>query len=255
MSETFRARLRRGDRLIGPLITLPSPDVADLLSRIGFDYLWIDLEHSSLNIAQAQTLIQAAGGRCPTLVRVPENSESWIKKALDTGCDGVVIPQIHSAAEAREAVASCLYPPAGRRGAGISRAQGYGLSFGDYVAAANDSLAIILQIEHTDAVNDIQGILQVPGVSALLIGPYDLSGSMGLLGQVNHPRVMNAVEKVRQASKAAGVPIGIYANDNESACAALDRGFTLIALASDVAYLIRAAKAALAAVSDAGKAE
>lgn len=247
MSDTFRARLCRGDRLIGPLITLPSPDVADLLSRIGFDYLWIDLEHSPINISQAQTLIQATAGRCPTVVRVPENSEAWIKKALDTGCDGIVIPQIHSAAEARSAVESCLYPPAGRRGAGITRAHGYGLAFGDYVASANDSLAVILQVEHTDAVNDIQGILTTPGVSALLVGPYDLSGSMGLLGQVNHPRVAGAVEKVRQASLAAHMPIGIYTGDADGARAALDHGFTLIALASDVAYIINGARTALAA--------
>lgn len=250
MPDCFRTRLRRGDRLIGPVVTLSSPDVADLLSRIGFDYLWLDIEHSSMGISQAQVLIQAAGGRCPCIVRVPENSEAWIKKALDTGCDGVVIPQIRSAAEARAAVASCLYPPAGHRGAGISRAQGYGLAFGEYVAWANENLAIIVQIEHTDAVNDIQGILATPGISALLVGPYDLSGSMGLLGEVTHPRVTGAVEKVRRAAQAAGMPIGIYAGGSDGAREALGQGFTLIALASDVAYLINGATTALAATRD-----
>ncbi len=250
MPDSFRTRLRRGDRLIGPVVTLSSPDVADLLSRIGFDYLWLDIEHSSMGISQAQVLIQAAGGRCPCIVRVPENSEAWIKKALDTGCDGVVIPQIRSAAEARAAVASCLYPPAGHRGAGISRAQGYGLAFGEYVAWANENLAIIVQIEHTDAVNDIQGILATPGISALLVGPYDLSGSMGLLGEVTHPRVTGAVEKVRRAAQAAGMPIGIYAGGSDGAREALGQGFTLIALASDVAYLINGAATALTATRD-----
>lgn len=246
MSDTFRARLRRGDQLIGAVVTLASPDVADLLSRMGFDYLWLDVEHSAMGISQAQMLIQAAGGRCPCIVRVPENSEAWIKKALDTGCDGVMIPQIRSAAEARAAVAACLYPPAGQRGAGVSRAQGYGLSFSEYVARANADLAIIVQIEHTDAVDDIQGILATPGLTALLIGPYDLSGSMGLLGQVTHPRVIDAVERVRRAALAAGMPIGIYTDGADAARAAFDQGFALVALASDVAYLIDGARRALA---------
>ncbi|OQA38633.1 MAG: 5-keto-4-deoxy-D-glucarate aldolase [Chloroflexi bacterium ADurb.Bin325] len=246
MSDTFRARLRRGDQLIGAVVTLASPDVADLLSRMGFDYLWLDVEHSAMGISQAQMLIQAAGGRCPCIVRVPENSEAWIKKALDTGCDGVMIPQIRSAAEARAAVAACLYPPAGQRGAGVSRAQGYGLSFSEYVARANADLAIIVQIEHTDAVDDIQGILATPGLTALLVGPYDLSGSMGLLGQVTHPRVIDAVERVRRAALAAGMPIGIYTDGADAARAAFDQGFALVALASDVAYLIDGARRALA---------
>lgn len=246
MSDTFRARLRRGDQLIGAVVTLASPDVADLLSRMGFDYLWLDVEHSAMGISQAQMLIQAAGGRCPCIVRVPENSEAWIKKALDTGCDGVMIPQIRSAAEARAAVAACLYPPAGQRGAGVSRAQGYGLSFSEYVARANADLAIIVQIEHTDAVDDIQDILATPDLTALLVGPYDLSGSMGLLGQVTHPRVIDAVERVRRAALAAGMPIGIYTDGADAARAAFDQGFALVALASDVAYLIDGARRALA---------
>ena len=121
MTRSFKQRLQAGDTLLGPILSLPCTDVADLLSRVGFDYLWIDLEHSPMDVGDAQMLIQAAGERCPCIIRVPEVSEAWIKKALDTGCDGIVIPQIRSAAEARAAVAWCQYPPAGRRGAASTR--------------------------------------------------------------------------------------------------------------------------------------
>jgi len=161
MNHSFKARLGN-ETLIGPIISLPCADVADLLSRVGFDYLWIDLEHSPMDVTDAQILIQAAGGRCPCIIRVPEVSEAWIKKALDTGCDGIVIPQIRSAAEARAAVAWCQYPPQGRRGAAATRAHGFGLNFSEYVATANQDLAIILQVEHIDAVNQIDEILQTP---------------------------------------------------------------------------------------------
>lgn len=246
MKETFKARLHAHETLIGPLISLPAPDVSDLLSRAGFDYLWIDLEHSPLDVAHAQAHIQAAGSRCPCIIRVPEASEAWIKKALDTGCDGVIIPQIRSAAEARAAVAWCLYPPAGRRGAGPTRAHGWGLAFGEYVTTANDALAIILQIEHIDAANDIEAILQTPGVAALFVGPYDLSGSLGLLGQVNHPQVQEAIDRVIAACRAAGMPLGLYVGDAAGARAAIARGFSMIALASDAGLLLAGAQAALA---------
>lgn len=250
MTPSFKTRLVKGEILIGPLVTLPAPDVTDLLSRVGFDYLWIDLEHSAMDISQAQAHIQAAGDRCPCLIRVPENSEAWIKKALDTGCDGVIIPQIRSAAEARAAVAWCKYPPAGRRGAGPTRAHGWGLSFGDYVATANETLTIILQIEHIDAVNDIEAILAVPGITALFVGPYDLSGSLGLLGQVSHPRVQEAIDRVIVACRSAQMPLGLYVGDAAGARAGIARGFTMIALGSDAGLLLGAAQTSLAAARE-----
>jgi 2-keto-3-deoxy-L-rhamnonate aldolase RhmA len=245
MADTFKARLRNGT-LIGPILSFPCADVADLLSRVGFDYLWIDLEHSPMSVTDAQTLIQAAGGRCPCLIRVPEVSEAWIKKALDTGCDGIIIPQIRSAAEARAAVAWCQYPPQGRRGAAMTRAHGYGLSFTEYVAAANEEIAVVLQIEHIDAVNDIDAILQTPGVAALFVGPFDLSGSMGLLGQINHPEVQAAINQVIAAGEAAEMPLGLFVVDGASASTAIARGFRMIALGTDSSFLLEAARTALA---------
>lgn len=247
MTLSFKKMLQAGAPVVGPILSLPCPDVADLLSRVGFDYLWIDLEHSPMDIGDAQMLIQAAGERCPCIIRVPEVSEAWIKKALDTGCDGIVIPQIRSAAEARAAVSWCQYPALGRRGAAMTRAHAFGLSFGEYVGRANDDLAIILQVEHIDAVNDIGAILQTPGVAALFVGPFDLSGSMGLLGQVAHADVQAAIRRVVQAGTAAGMPLGLFVANPAAAPAAIRQGFTMIAVGTDAGYLLSAAQTALAA--------
>ena len=248
--DNLKKRLKSGETLIGPILIIPSPDVAEIMALVGFDYLWIDLEHGPGDIIQAQALIQAVGGRCPCVIRVPENKEVWIKKALDTGCDGVVVPQVRTAAEAQEAVACCLYPPEGRRGAGAGRAQGYGMTFQDYVAKANETVVIIIQIEHADAVRNIDEILAVPGIDAVLIGPFDLSGSLGLLGQITHPRVQEAIETVRSLciqrhSLEARVPLGIYAVDAQAARGAIAGGFTLIALNTDAGWLAKGARQAL----------
>jgi 2-keto-3-deoxy-L-rhamnonate aldolase RhmA len=247
MTPSFKQRLQAGEIVAGPILSLPCPDVADLLSRVGFDYLWIDLEHSPMDIGDAQMLIQAAGERCPCIVRVPEVSEAWIKKALDTGCDGIVIPQIRSAAEARAAIAWCHYPPMGRRGAASTRAHAFGLTFTDYVGRANEDVAIILQVEHIDAVNDIEAMLSTPGITALFVGPFDLSGSMGLLGQVEHAEVQAAIARVVSAGLAAGMPLGLYVANPTGAPAAIRQGFRMIALGTDASYLLTAGQAALAA--------
>lgn len=243
---TFKERLSAPEPLIGTLVTLPSPDVADILSRAGFDYLWIETEHAPMDVLQAQALIQAAGGRCACLVRIPDKEEVWVKKALDVGCAGIVVPQIRSAEEARQVVEWSLYPPQGRRSVGVSRAHAYGMGFQRYVETANDELVIVLQAEHTDAVEDIEAIARVAGVDAVLIGPFDLSGSLGVLGQTGHPRVLEAIETVRDACRAAGMPVGIFAADVETAKRYVEEGFTLIALGMDAFFVWQGAQRALA---------
>jgi 2-dehydro-3-deoxyglucarate aldolase/4-hydroxy-2-oxoheptanedioate aldolase len=241
----LKDRINRGERLIGSLITVPSPDVADVMSRVGFDYLWIETEHAPMGFDQAQLLIQAVGGRCPCLVRIPDKGEVWVKKALDVGCDGIIVPQIRSADEARQIVAWGLYPPKGRRSVGVSRAHGYGMTFQDYVERVNDELVIVLQAEHTDAVGNIESIVEVPGIDAVLVGPFDLSGSLGVLGETDHPRVLEAIETVRSRCQGAGMPLGIFAADVRAARRYQAQGFTLIALGMDVFFLWQSAREAL----------
>jgi 2-dehydro-3-deoxyglucarate aldolase/4-hydroxy-2-oxoheptanedioate aldolase len=227
---------------------MPSLEVAEIMACVGFDYLWIETEHAPMDFVHAQSLIQAVGGRCPCLVRIPDKQEVWVKKALDIGCDGIVVPQIRSAAEAREIVEWSLYPPDGRRSVGVSRAHSYGMSFQDTVDTVNDELVIVLQAEHTDAVQNIVSIAQVPGIAAVLIGPFDLSGSLGVLGEVDHPRVLGAIETVRQHCQAAGLPLGIFAADVAMAREYIDQGFRLIALSMDAIFLWQSAQAALTEV-------
>jgi 2-keto-3-deoxy-L-rhamnonate aldolase RhmA len=245
MVKGFKARLRNRETLIGPLVSITSTEVAEIMSLVGFDYLWIDTEHGPAGFVHAQMMIQAAAGRCACLVRVPENKEVWFKKALDIGCDGVVVPQVRSAAEAERAIEWCLYPPAGKRSVGITRAHDYGMSFQEYVRVVNDELTIVLQVEHADGVRNIESIVDVPGIGAILIGPYDLSGSLNLLGQITHPQVQEAIGEVRRHCERAGVPVGIFAGDAEAAIDAIGQGFTLIALGLDTIYLWKSAKATL----------
>jgi len=191
-------------------------------------------------------MIQAVAGRCPCLVRIPENREVWFKKALDTGCDGIVVPQVRSAEEARSAIAWSLYPPAGRRSVGISRAHRFGMSFQEYVDSANDRLAVVLQVEHIEGVRNIEAIVEVEGIDAVFIGPYDLSGSLGIVGQVTHPDVRQAISTVTRSCRAADVVTGIFVTDASGAREALANGHGLVAMGMDAVYLWRAAKEALA---------
>jgi 2-dehydro-3-deoxyglucarate aldolase/4-hydroxy-2-oxoheptanedioate aldolase len=245
VANNFKERLKNGEVLLGPLVTLASPEVAEIMAMVGFDYVWIETEHATTNFAQAQLMIQAVGGRCPCLVRIPENQEVWFKKALDTGCDGIVIPQVKSAAEARAAVEYCLYPPAGRRSVGVSRAHGYGMSFQDYVSRINEELVIVLQVEHIEGVRNVEAIARTPGIDAILVGPFDLSGSMNRLGQISQPEVQEAIETVRRHCQQAGLPVGIFATDTEFARQAIQTGFNLIALGMDTFYLWQSARSAL----------
>ena len=245
MANNFKTRLKNRETLIGSLVTLASTDVAEIMSLAGFDYLWIDTEHAPTDFVHTQMMIQAVGARCPCLLRIPENKEVWIKKALDTGCDGIVVPQVKSAAEAREAIECCLYPPVGKRSVGISRAHGYGMSFQEYVSVVNDELTIVLQVEHAQGVQNIESIVEVPGIDAIFIGPFDLSGSLNLLGQIAHPQVQEAIAEIKRHCDAANVPVGIFAVDAQSAKHSIGKGFSLIALSMDSAYLWKSAKAAL----------
>jgi 2-dehydro-3-deoxyglucarate aldolase/4-hydroxy-2-oxoheptanedioate aldolase len=231
--------------LVGTLVTTASPEVAEVLALAGFDWLFIDLEHGSLSIQDAHRAIQAVAGRCFTVVRVPEATAENVKRVLDTGCDGIIAPHVNSVDEARRVVALAKYPPVGERSVGLGRAQGYGLNFAEYIAAANDRVAVIVQSEHIDAVANVNEILAVPGIDAIFVGPYDLSGSMGILGQVSDTRLVEAVEKVRTACAAAKMPFGMFFAAAETASPAIQQGARLVAVGTDLAHLANSARKTL----------
>ncbi|HEX6291749.1 MAG TPA: aldolase/citrate lyase family protein [Herpetosiphonaceae bacterium] len=245
MTHSFRARLLGGERLVGTMITLTSPSVAELMAAVGFDWLFIDAEHSVFDARELQATLQGAGAATPCLVRLPVAAEVPIKKALDVGAAGIIAPQVNSAAQAEQVVRWAKYAPFGTRGVGIGRAHGYGLSLGAYIATANERTAVIVQAEHIDAVEQIDAIVRVEGIDAVLVGPYDLSASIGRLGQVDHPEVTQAIDRVTEACLGAGVRLGIFGVSADAVQPSIDRGYTLIVAGVDTLLLGQAAKGLL----------
>lgn len=244
-NTTFAQQLRNGKLLIGTLVSLPAPEVTEILANSGFDWLFIDAEHGAFNPQQAQTMLQAAGN-CPCVIRVPSDDEVWIKKALDIGAAGIIVPQVHTVEQARQIVNACKYSPHGSRGVGIGRAHKYGLSFEEYIKSANRDTALILQAESRSAIDNINGIATVKGVDAILVGPYDLSASLGKIGQVTDKEVINAINKVTKACKTAKVRLGYFGVNAGAVKPYIKKGFTLITVGVDSLFLIKSAKDTLA---------
>jgi 2-dehydro-3-deoxyglucarate aldolase len=247
MPSSFRTRLKSGERLIAPLVSLNAPAVAELLATVGYDWLFIDAEHSPLDTAQMQSLIQAAGAT-PCVVRIAAGDELYVKRALDIGAAGIIAPQIGSAQHAARIVQAAKYAPAGQRGLGIARAHGYGLRVREYMHSANDHTAVIVQAETRDAIRQIGDIVRVEGIDGVLIGPYDLSASLGRPGAVDHPDVRDAIARVRAACQEANIPIGIFGVSAEAVRPYIEQGFTMIVAGVDTVLLGNAAASLLTAV-------
>ena len=242
MRQLLLQRLRGKEICLGTIVSIPSPETAEVLALCGFDWLFIDMEHGAFDVVALQRMLQAVAGRSPCLVRVPSLDEAWIKKSLDCGADGIIVPHICSADEAEKAVAYCKYPPAGIRSVGLARAQGYGMSFASYLDRANSEVAVVLQIEHIDAVSRIDEIVRVGGVDCLFVGPYDLSASMGMTGRVQDPKVVAAMTTVHRCASAAEVPLGIFVATVDEAPNHIKAGYTLIAVGVDMMLLSGAAQ-------------
>lgn len=238
---TFRQRLKEHEMLVGTVVTLAAPEVAEVLSAAGFDWLFIDAEHSPLDASAVQHMLQGAGST-PCLVRLARGDEVSIKKALDAGATGIIVPLVNSAEQAAQMVSWAKYAPLGTRGVGVGRAHGYGFAFQEYVSRANDETVVVVQAEHIDAVNNIEAIVQVPGVDAVLIGPYDLSASLGRLGEVTHPDVVAAIDRVTQACRTAHMPLGIFGLTPDAVRPYIERGYTLLAVSVDTVLLGTAAR-------------
>lgn len=249
MSASFRERLRRRDRLVGTLLGLPSPELAEIAADAGFDWLFVDMEHGTLEARDVMRIVQAVREPCACLVRVPETSETGIKKALDTGAAGIIVPHVNGAADAAQAAHWSKYPPEGGRSVGFTRSNRYGVRFRENVATANAETVVVAQVEHIDGVRAIEAILAVRGVDAVFIGPFDLSASLGKPGRLDDPEVKGAIGAVTASCARAAVPVGIFSAGAGGALAALEEGFTLVCAgvetglyAEAAAGLIRALK-------------
>jgi 2-dehydro-3-deoxyglucarate aldolase/4-hydroxy-2-oxoheptanedioate aldolase len=252
MNHQFRVRLHAGELLVGTVITLPAPEITELMPELGFDWLFVDTEHAPFDSREAQALLQAAGADFPCLVRVPAGEEVWIKKALDIGAAGVIVPQVNSPEQADRIVRLCKCPPQGVRGVGIARAHRYGHRFQEYVQAANQQMTVVIQIENVDAVRNVDAIVSVPGIDAVFIGPYDLSASLGRVGRVGDPAVKEAITRVSQSCRAAGVRLGAFGVDAKAVIPLIEQEFTLIAVGVDTLFLIKAAQDALSELANRG---
>lgn len=246
MKNRVKAKLARGEATVGSWTMIGHPAVAEILAQAGFDWVVLDVEHGSMDWPRVLPQVQAVQGQsCAAICRVPINSPEHFKWALDLGTEGVMVPWVRTADDAKAAVAAAKYPPEGIRGVGVCRAHGYGARFGPYVETANDETLVILQIEHIDAVNNIEEICTVPGIDVVFIGPYDLSGSMGLMGQIHHPDVEDAVSRVFEAARRAGIAPGLLIAEPEpdEIARRIDAGFKFIAVGLDTLMLVRGAQA------------
>lgn len=242
MIADFNQRLKNGEMLLGTMVTLSAPEISEILSQMGFDWLFVDGEHGAFDIGDLKSLLQTVGDRTAVLVRVPAIDEVPIKSALDLGANGIIVPQVSTADQARQVVQFSRYPPQGGRGVGLGRAHGYGSRFHEYMESANQTVSVVIQAEHIDAVNNMEQIVQVPGFDSILVGPYDLSASIGKMGEVDHPEVIEAIDHVAQVCLAANVPLGIFGTHTEAVRPYMDRGFKLIVAGTDTGFLASSAR-------------
>ena len=182
---------------IGTWITLGHPAIPEIFASSVFDWLAIDLEHSAITLGEAEELIRVIDLKnVIPLVRLSSNNAEQIKRVMDAGAHGVIVPMVNNADQAAQAVAAVKYPPIGTRSFGLARAQGYGKSFEKYHQWQKENSIVVVQIEHIEAVENLAEILKVPGVDAYFVGPYDLSGSLGVPGQFDHPDFLQAMQKI-----------------------------------------------------------
>lgn len=237
MIPDFRKRLLRGHKLLGTMVTLPTPSTAEILADAGFDWLFIDGEHGPLSTSDILGILQAVGHRVACIVRVPICDEAEIKKVLDLGAQGVIVPQVNTAEQAADVVRFARYAPAGSRGVGLARAHGYGFRFAEYVLSANDDVVVVVQAEHKTAVENIESIVRVPGVDCVLLGPYDLSASYGKMGQITDPEVTAGIDAVTVACQIAKIPLGYFGVSADAVKPYADQGYTLLVAGVDVLFL------------------
>jgi len=237
---SLKNKLKNNQLTLGSWITIGHPSVIDIMSSAGFEWLVVDMEHTSIDLTTAHNLIatiQASGMKA--LVRVSKNEEVIIKRILDMGADGIVVPMVKSKSDALEAIDYAKYPPIGKRGVGLFRAQKYGLGFEEYKKWVNEELVIIAQIEHCEAVENIEEIITTEGIDGVIIGPYDLSGSMGYPGEYHRDNVKEAIAKVLRVCKEKNVPSGFHVIESNPTKLQerIDEGCTFLAYSLDFFFL------------------
>ena len=247
MGQT-KAKLRRGAPAFGGWVMLGHPGVAEVMAGEGFDWLGIDLEHTGIDLPALENICRGVrGSGVDLLVRLHSNDAVLAKRALDLGAGGIIVPNVCSAAEAEAAVRIAKYPPEGVRGAALARCADYGRDFAGYFARHNDDVLVVVMLEHISAVRNVDEILDTPGLDATLIGPYDLSASMELPGQLDHPDVRSAQQRLLDACARHNVPAGIHVVpvDRAQVEERVRQGFRFMALGIDTQFLMHGCRTML----------
>lgn len=241
--QRLRERLRRGDVSVGSWVQIPHASVAEIMGQAGYDWVAIDLEHGAIAVHDLPDLFRALelGGTLP-LARLAQGEPNDCKQALDAGAGGVIVPMVESAGQLEAIRMACCWPPAGSRGVGFSRANLFGKHFEVYVEEAQAPL-LVAMIEHIRAVDNIEGILKVPGLDAVLVGPYDLSASLGLTARFEHPHFEAAMGRIRALSAQHQIPCGVHVVEPspQQLKLRMAEGYRFLAYSIDSVMLIRAA--------------
>jgi len=246
--DKIKKKIEDGIPVIGSHAMMTDCITTEMMGLVGFDLIWIDTEHTPHDRKDTLLhIIAAAGTNAAAFVRIPWNDPILVKPILEMGVDGIIFPMIKTAEEAKLAVASCRYPPDGIRGFGPIRAVKYGLTdTQEYIESSKSQIWKIMQIEHVDAVNNLDEILEVDGVDAIVVGSNDLSGSIGLLGQTDREEVKSLMDKIGESAAKYGKPFGVSMGCNPPVIADwLRRGINWIVLDSDVSYIMKGCKETL----------
>jgi 2-keto-3-deoxy-L-rhamnonate aldolase RhmA len=231
-------RLREGHASVASFVTIPDLFTAEVMGAAGVDVLVVDTEHSAMSASQLQGVLTAVHPTESTvIVRVADNDPVLIGQALDLGAEGVLVPGVRTREDCERAVRSCLYAPEGTRGFGPRRASRLHGDRSDYVARANQQIAVIAMIEHYDALEDLDEIVITDGLAAVFVGTADLAVSMGYLHDMANPEVAEAVSRIAEACRSHGTPFGTFTGTEEAANAWVTRGAQIVTMGSDLQYL------------------
>tara|TARA_Y100001970_G_scaffold286159_1_gene407648 strand:- start:10156 stop:10923 length:768 start_codon:yes stop_codon:yes gene_type:complete len=240
MNNKLKLKLKNNEVTYGTWLTIPNIIIPEIISAGSFDWICIDMEHSNIELNDLVPLIVSIEkGNITPLVRVGENNANLIKRVMDAGSYGVIVPNINNSEQARKAVESVKYPPVGKRGVGLYRAQKFGKNFENYFNWVKDNSIVIIQIENIEAVQNIESIFEVEGIDGYIIGPYDLSSSLGKPGKINDPEVIEAINKIISVGNKKNITSGIHSvsTDPEEVINFKNKGFKLLGFSLDSIFL------------------
>ena len=238
--NSAKSKLRNRELLFGAWVSFSHPSITEIFASKGFDFLAIDMEHTTISLEQAQRIIAASQSfDVPCLPRPVSHSNDWIKPLLDSGADGIIAPMVESLEASSKISELIRFPPMGKRSFGVNRAHGYGSNFSGYLKTWNERSIYIAQVETVAGLTNIDTILETPGLDGVMIGPYDMSGSLGVPGETSHPLVIQAENQILAACKKFGISCGtqLAVFDEVNINIALKKGYTFIIASSDLFVL------------------